>query len=88
MPAVFIFDLTNICKPRVECTDMAFVGRTTALQNENKFWAIRIGTFCLVLIFLASVASAKRLPVKRFTSADGLGSSFVDSIYRDSRGFM
>lgn len=31
---------------------------------------------------------AKHLPIKIFTSADGLGSGFVDYIYRDSRGFM
>ena len=31
---------------------------------------------------------AERLPVKIYTSADGLGSSFVDAMFRDSRGFM
>jgi signal transduction histidine kinase/ligand-binding sensor domain-containing protein len=31
---------------------------------------------------------AERLPVKIYTSADGLGSSFVDNLMRDSRGFM
>jgi signal transduction histidine kinase/ligand-binding sensor domain-containing protein len=31
---------------------------------------------------------AERLPVKIFTSADGLGSSFVDYLMRDSRSFM
>ncbi|HEX6280449.1 MAG TPA: ATP-binding protein [Pyrinomonadaceae bacterium] len=46
-----------------------------------------------VLVFAAvallfSIVSAKRLPVRTFTSADGLGSGFVDYIYRDSRGFM
>jgi ligand-binding sensor domain-containing protein len=28
------------------------------------------------------------LPIKTFTSADGLGASFVDFLMRDSRGFM
>lgn len=28
------------------------------------------------------------MPVKVFTSADGLGSSFVNSLMRDSRGFL
>ena len=41
-----------------------------------------------VLCLLGSVASAKRLPVKIFNSADGLGSSFVDYLASDSRGFM
>jgi signal transduction histidine kinase/ligand-binding sensor domain-containing protein len=40
------------------------------------------------LIVLSGSALAERLPVRIFSSADGLGSSFVDSLYRDSRGFM
>ncbi|HEY8561346.1 MAG TPA: two-component regulator propeller domain-containing protein [Pyrinomonadaceae bacterium] len=31
---------------------------------------------------------AERLPVRIYTSADGLGSSFVDYLMRDARGFM
>ncbi len=45
---------------------------------------------CVLLaavVFTHSVFG-ERLPVRTFTSADGLGSSFVDFIYRDSRGFM
>ncbi len=46
----------------------------------------------LVLIFLFILAfgniQAERLPVKTYTSADGLGSSFINSMMRDSRGFM
>src|SRR5215217_4068050 len=33
-------------------------------------------------------ALAERLPVKIYTSADGLGSSFINNLMRDSRGFM
>jgi len=40
------------------------------------------------LLFFAANASAERLPVKIYTSADGLGSGFVDFLMRDSRGFM
>lgn len=50
-----------------------------------------LGTLLLVIaavFMLASDSLAKRLPVTLFTSADGLGSGFVDYIYRDSRGFM
>lgn len=50
----------------------------------------------LVRIFIAFVfvvafvfpAGGERLPLKVFTSADGLGSSFVDYLMRDSRGFL
>lgn len=41
-----------------------------------------------VLLAMASSSPAERLPVKIFTSADGLGSSFVDNVFRDSRGFL
>ena len=36
----------------------------------------------------SGVALAERLPIKSYTSADGLGSSFVNYLMRDSRGFM
>src|SRR4051812_21246202 len=42
-----------------------------------------------VLLALAAISvRAERLPVKIYTSADGLGSSFVDFLMRDSRGFL
>ena len=41
-----------------------------------------------VIAFYAQTVLAVRLPVKTYTSADGLGSGFVDYLYRDSRGFM
>jgi signal transduction histidine kinase/ligand-binding sensor domain-containing protein len=48
--------------------------------------------FAVLLLFALALlgvsAHAERLPVKIFTSADGLGSGFVDYIYRDSKGFM
>lgn len=33
-------------------------------------------------------AQAERLPIKTYTSADGLGSGFVNTLMRDSRGFI
>lgn len=64
-----------------------------SLTNEKmKFLNLRKIPF-LFLIFssvfiFASSLYAERLPVKIYTSADGLGSGFVDSVFRDSRGFM
>ncbi len=40
------------------------------------------------LLSLSITTFAERLPVKSYTSADGLGSSFVNYLMRDSRGFM
>jgi ligand-binding sensor domain-containing protein len=37
---------------------------------------------------LAVSVHAEHLPLRLYTSADGLGSSFIDYILRDSRGFM
>jgi signal transduction histidine kinase/ligand-binding sensor domain-containing protein len=44
--------------------------------------------FLLLAAAGVTVARAEHLPVKIYTSADGLGSSFVDHLSRDSRGFM
>src|SRR3954467_15185930 len=44
--------------------------------------------FPILICLIVLGVRAERLPVKIFTSADGLGSSFVDDLYRDSRGFM
>lgn len=41
-----------------------------------------------VVVSAAASVFAERLPVTLYSAADGLGSGFVDFIYRDSRGFM
>jgi signal transduction histidine kinase/ligand-binding sensor domain-containing protein len=46
-----------------------------------------LAPFLGVLIYASPVVS-ERLPLKIYTSADGLGSSFVDFLMRDSSGFM
>ena len=40
------------------------------------------------VVLSASPIFAERLPLKIYTSADGLGSSFVSFLMRDQRGFM
>lgn len=44
--------------------------------------------FWLACLAFTLTVRSERLPVKIYTSADGLGSSFVDFLMRDSRGFM
>ena len=44
--------------------------------------------FSTVFLFASDSLRAERLPIKIYTSADGLGSGLVDSMFRDSRGFM
>lgn len=48
-------------------------------------WPICAAAFLAVL---STTARGERLPVKICTSAGGLGSSFIDYLMRDSRGFL
>jgi signal transduction histidine kinase/ligand-binding sensor domain-containing protein len=41
-----------------------------------------------MLVSFSQISQAEHLPIRTYTSADGLGSSFVDYMFRDSRGFM
>jgi ligand-binding sensor domain-containing protein/two-component sensor histidine kinase len=56
----------------------------TKINGFFAFWRAA----CLSLLFTAFVADAERLPVKIYTSADGLGSSATFNLVRDSRGFI
>lgn len=49
-----------------------------------------ICTLLLVCLILCArpCLYAERLPLRTYTSADGLGSSFVNNLMRDSRGFL
>src|SRR5712692_9428080 len=42
----------------------------------------------LLFIFLPSLAQAERLPLKAYTTADGLAHNVINKIVRDSRGFL
>lgn len=42
----------------------------------------------LLLVICAGLARSEQLPVKHYTTADGLGSSKVTHIFQDSRGFL
>jgi signal transduction histidine kinase/ligand-binding sensor domain-containing protein len=48
----------------------------------------RLLFFWLTCLAFPLITCAERLPIRIYTSADGLGSSFVDYLMRDSRGFM
>src|SRR6267378_2408721 len=57
----------------------------TPIRTTACFRAIVL--ICFVAA-LATRSAAERLPIKIFTSADGLGSGFINSLMRDSRGFL
>ncbi|MCM3901506.1 MAG: histidine kinase [Pyrinomonadaceae bacterium] len=44
--------------------------------------------FPLLLLLVAGVAKAERLPLKPYTTADGLAHNIINKIVRDSRGFL
>src|SRR5688572_22413525 len=52
----------------------------------------RLACHLLLLLAVAAglpmLASAQRLPIKPYTSADGLGSSAIFHLTRDARGFL
>src|SRR6267378_5156424 len=57
----------------------------TPIRTTACFRAIVL--ICFVAA-LATRSAAERLPIKIFTSADGLGSGFINSLLRDTRGFL
>ena len=57
------------------------------MKSKDRKTFLSILTFLLISVFAKSIC-AERLPVRIYTSADGLGSSFINHIMRDSRGFM
>jgi len=50
--------------------------------------AIRILRIVGLLAFSYSAANAERLPIKTYTTADGLAHNVVNRVVRDSRGFL
>lgn len=60
-----------------------------AIVRSEIFGRAFVRFFCASLILLCFFnIRAERLPVNVFTSADGLGSSFINAAMRDSRGFL
>ena len=50
--------------------------------------AIHIAWWLGLLLAVPVIVQAERLPIKTYTTADGLGSMFIECIVRDSRGFL
>jgi ligand-binding sensor domain-containing protein/signal transduction histidine kinase len=51
-------------------------------QAVTTFWALGL------ILAWSSVSEAERLPIKTYTTADGLAHNMVNRIVRDSRGFL
>ena len=58
-------------------------------QRPNpRSFSFKTVLLCCLLIAGSSLLRAERLPIKIYTSADGLGSSAAFSLVRDTRGFI
>lgn len=57
------------------------------MTGSDRSFLPRLGALLGLLLFQFNVA-AERLPVRIYTSSDGLGSSAINYIMRDSRGFL
>ncbi|HKG59454.1 MAG TPA: two-component regulator propeller domain-containing protein, partial [Pyrinomonadaceae bacterium] len=60
---------------------------TLCINDRLQLVGRSLAAAALVCIFAAATC-AKTLPVRVFTAADGLGSSFINDLMRDSRGFL
>lgn len=60
---------------------------STAPQVARFGFAL-VSLCCLLLLLSAATTRAEQLPVRVYTSADGLGQNRVKRIVRDSRGFL
>src|SRR5436190_23833552 len=49
---------------------------------------IRVSVFLVLLLSLPAIVPAEQLPVRTYTTADGLPRDFVLRIVRDSHGFL
>jgi signal transduction histidine kinase/ligand-binding sensor domain-containing protein len=61
--------------------------RHPKIHAQQAAFGFFLRVFALLLL-ASGVVCAERLPVKIYTSADGLGSSFINAAMRDSRGFL
>jgi len=64
------------------------VAPTKSCKRNLPFSSYSILSVASMLLCLCSLANAERLPVKSYTTADGLAHNVVNRIVRDSRGFL
>ncbi|HET8676351.1 MAG TPA: two-component regulator propeller domain-containing protein, partial [Blastocatellia bacterium] len=58
--------------------------------NDAKQRAVccRVALLAGLLLALSCAARAEQLPIKTYTTADGLAQNLVNQIVRDSRGYL
>src|SRR3989442_428063 len=62
---------------------------SSPMSGPIRFMKLRnLGISLISLIFVSSVAQGERLPLRAYTTADGLAHNEINKIVRDSRGFL
>lgn len=85
----FIESSIFLCHNCVKFTFLNFLPESRVLKRKNLSLLSGRGLLLWWLCFIAFVSvKAERLPVKIYTSADGLGSSFISYMMTDSRSFL
>ncbi len=59
-----------------------------AAQVKGRIAFLRLPAWLGLLLLLPVIALAEQLPIKRYTTSDGLANDRVKRIFRDSRGFL
>jgi len=76
----------SMCLQRPRLSACAALLRLSATSKVRKPF---LGVLRLSSLLLAmAVARAEQLPIKRYTTADGLPNNFINRIVRDSRGYL
>src|SRR5204863_4208942 len=61
-------------------------GERVPAKNETR--TVRAACWAAILLAFAITAHAQQLPIKTYTTVDGLPSNFINRIVKDSRGFL
>ena len=70
-------------------TDLCLTGFISrGSGSEGRLIIFRIVSAIAVFLVLASLSGAEQLPIKTYTTADGLAHNVVNRVKRDSRGFL
>ncbi len=76
------------CLPEFQWLSEALCDKGSLVFPPAKLPVIRFAWLLLLLLAATARLYAEHLPIKIYTSADGLGSSYVNYLMRDSRGFL
>src|SRR5215831_52958 len=57
-------------------------------ESHVSLFVVRLALCTALLIAMSQLTAAERLPLKIYTTADGLPNNNINKIVRDSRGFL